>query len=106
MVDIKGSTALASDLSALRKTAVYEKKAEEGSLQADDKRDDDATRVNINAGAEKLADAAPSIQNIVNGPSISEEAAQLLALDVRQKLDNDNQSFAGESEKTILSLFS
>ena len=105
MVDIKVSTARASDLVALRKTAVFEKKAEDDSRQAEDKRDDDAARVNVDAGAKKLADAAPSIEDIENGPSISEEAAKLLALDVRQKLDNDGQSFAGESEKTILSLF-
>ena len=105
MVDIKVSTALASDLVALRKTAVFEKKAEGESRQAKDKRDDDAARVDVDAGAEKLANAAPIIEEIENGPSISEEAAKLLALDVRQKLDSDGQSFAGESEKTILSLF-
>jgi hypothetical protein len=105
MVDIKVSTALASDLVALRKTAVFEKKADNESRQAEDNREDDAARVDVDAGAEKLANAAPTLEDIENGPSISEEAAKLLALDVRQKLDSDGQSFAGESEKTILSLF-
>ena len=38
-------------------------------------------------------------------PAITEQAARLLALDVRQKLKDNNLSFAGEPEKTILSLF-
>lgn len=105
MADIKVTTALVSDLIALQKKAVP-RDSEDVSRQAEEKfADEEATKVDIDSGAKRLSGVILPEQDIDTGPTISDEAAQLLALDVRQKLENTNQSFAGESEKTVLSLF-
>ena len=104
MADLKVTTALNSDLLALQKVAMPGKKGE-GPPQAEVKRADDAVRVGVNPRIEKLANASPPAEHTPELPAITDQAARLLSIDVRQKLKDDNLSFAGESDKTILSLF-
>ena len=104
MVDLKGTNALNSNPLALQKVAVSGKKGE-GPPHAEVKRADEAVRVDVDPRTEKLAEASPPPEQAQEKPAITEQAARLLALDVRQKLKDNNLSFAGEPEKTILSLF-
>ena len=104
MVDLKGTNALNSNPLDLQKVAVPGKKGE-GPPQAEVKRADEAVRVDVDPRTEKLAEASPPSEQAQEKPAITEQAARLLALDVRQKLKDNNLSFAGEPEKTILSLF-
>jgi len=115
MADLKVTNAPVGDLPALQKAAVSGKKGEdtpqsgkkgEDTSQAEVKRVDEAVRVDIDPRAEKLAKASPPSEQARQKPAITEQAAKQLALDVRQKLKDDNLSFAGESGKSILSQFS
>ena len=104
MVDLKGTNAPISNPLALRLDAVSSKKGK-GPPQAEVKRADEAVRVDVDPRTEKLAEASPPPEQAQEKPAITEQAARLLALDVRQKLKDNNLSFAGEPEKSILSLF-
>ncbi len=88
-----------------KKGAVSGKKGE-GPSQAEAKQADEAVRVDVDPRAEKLAAASSPSEQAQEKPAITEQAARKLALDVRQKLKDDNLSFVGESEKSILSQFS
>lgn len=105
MADLKVTNAQVSDRHALRQAPVPGKKGE-GPPQAEVKRADEAVRVDIDPRTEKLAKASPPPEQAREKPAITEQAARQLALDVRRKLKDDNLSFAGESEKPILSQFS
>ena len=105
MADLKVTNAQVSDRHAFQKAAGSGKKSE-GPAQAEVKRDDEAVRVDVDARTEKLAAASPPSEQAQEKPPITEQAARQLALDVRQKLKDDNLSFAGESDKSILSQFS
>ncbi len=105
MADLKVTNAPVGNLPDPRKGAVSGKKGE-GPSQAEDKRADEAVRVDVDPRAEKLAEASPLPEQAQEKPAITEQAARQLALDVRQKLKDDNLSFVGESEKSILSQFS
>ena len=105
MVDLKVTNALNSNPLALRLDAVSRKKGEDPP-QAEVKRADEAVRVDVDPRTEKLAEASPPPEQAQEKPAITEQAARLLALDVRQKLKDNNLSFSGDPEKSILSLFS
>ena len=105
MVDLKGTNAPISNPLALRLDAVSSKKGK-GPPQAEVKRADEAVRVDVDPRTEKLAKASPPPEQAQEKPAITEQAARLLALDVRQKLKDNNLSFSGDPEKSILSLFS
>ena len=104
MGDLKITTALTNDLLALQRSALSGTKGE-SSGQAEDKQENKATRIDVDPGAEKLAKASIPPEQIEDNPAISEQAARLLALDIRQNLQDDNAPLASDSEKTILSLF-
>jgi hypothetical protein len=105
MADIKVTNAPISGRHPLQKAAVSDKK-DEGPPQAGVKRVDEAVRVVVDARAEKLAGASPPPEQAGEKPAITEPAARQLALDVRRELKDGNLSFAGESDKSILSQFS
>ena len=105
MADLKVTNAPIGDRAAPQKAAVSGKKGED-TPQAKDKRADEAVRVDVDPRAEKLAKASPPPEQAQQKPAITEQAARQLALDVRQRLKDDNLSFAGESGKSILSQFS
>lgn len=105
MADLKVTNAPISDPTALPKAAVPGKKAKDAP-EAEVKRADEAVRVDVDPRAEKLAKASPPSVQARKKPVITEQAAKQLALDVRQKLKDDNLSFAGESGKSVLSQFS
>ena len=104
MVDLKGTNALNSNPLAPRLDSVSSKKGK-GPPQAEVKRADEAVRVDVDPRTEKLAAASPPPKQAQEKPAITEQAARLLALDVRQKLKDNNLSFTGEPEKSILNLF-
>ncbi len=104
MADLKVTNAPVSDRHALQKVPVSGKK-DEGPPQDEVKQADEAVRVDVDPRTEKLAEASPPPEQAQEKPAITEQAARLLALDVRQKLKDNNLSFAGEQEKSILSLF-
>lgn len=105
MADLKVSEALISDVRALQKAAASTKIAE-GPREAEARQVDDVVRVDVDPRAQKLAEASPPTEKTQEDAAISEEAANLLALNVRQSLGGANLSFASDSEKSILSLFS
>jgi len=103
MVDLKVTSTIINDLVALQKSTILNRKSENFE-KADEKREGEATSVDVDAGAERLAQSA--IQNEADDElNLSEEAASLLALNVRQQLEESPASVAGEAERTILSLF-
>ncbi len=104
MADLKVTNALIGNPLDLRLDAVSSKKGE-GPPQAEVKRADEAVRVDVDPRTEKLAEASPPPEQAQKEPAMTEQAARLLALDVRQKLKDNNLSFAGEPEKSILNLF-
>lgn len=104
MADLKVTNALISDLLALQKAAVTGKKAD-APPAAEVKQGNEAVRVDVDPGTEKLAKASPPAEQAREIPAITDKAARLLALDVRQSLRGGNLSFASQSEKTILGLF-
>ena len=95
MVDLKGTNALNSNPLAPRLDPASSKKGE-GPPQAEVKRADEAVRVDVDPRTEKLAEASPPSEQAPEKPAITEQAARLLALDVRQKLKDNNLSFAGK----------
>ncbi len=104
MADLKVTNAQVSDRHALQKAPVSGKK-DEGPPQEEVKQADEAVRVDVDPRTEKLAEASPPPEQAQEKPAITEQAARQLALDIRQKLKDDNLSFAGKSDKTILSQF-
>jgi hypothetical protein len=113
MADLKVTNAPVGNPPDLQKDAVSGKKGGavsgkkgEGPPEEEVKRADEAVRVDVDPRAEKLADASPLSEQAQGKPAITEQAARQLALDVRQKLKDDNLSFVGESEKSILGQFS
>ena len=103
MADLKVTSTIINDLVALQKSTILDRKSESFE-KSDEKRENEATSVDIDAGAERLAQSATPNETD-DELVLSEEAANLLALNVRQQLDVIPASVAGESERTILSLF-
>ena len=104
MVDLKVTNDLISNPRDLRLDAESGKKGK-GPPQAEVKRDDEAVQVDVDPRTEKLAAASPASEQAQAKPAITEQAARQLALDVRQKLKDNNLSFAGEPQKSILGQF-
>ncbi len=105
MADLKVTNPQISDLLALQKAAAVYAKKVEGPRQTEATQADGAVRVDVNPRIQKLAEASPPTELAEGKPTITEQAAKQLALDVGQNLKNTNLSFAGGSEKTILGLF-
>jgi hypothetical protein len=103
MTDLKVTSAIINDLIALQNSTLLDRKSESFE-KSDEKRENEATSVDIDAGAERLAQSATPNETD-DELVLSEEAASLLALNVRQQLEETPTSVAGESERTILSLF-
>ena len=104
MTNIKGISALSRELLALQKVATSGRKIEAPSA-VENKRVDEAVRVDIDARAGKATEASQPVKQAQNLQTLNEEAAALLALDVRQQLKGENLSFSGGSERAILDLF-
>jgi hypothetical protein len=103
MADLKVTSTIINDLVALQKSTILDRKSENFE-KADEKRESEATSVDVDAGAERLAKSATPNETD-DEVVLSDEAASLLALNVRQQLEESPASVAGESERTILSLF-
>ena len=103
MSDLKVTSAIINDLVALQKSTLLDRKSENFST-AEEKREGEATSIDVDMGAERLAQSASSVE--AGGELVlSEEGANLLALNIRQQLEESSTSVAGNSEQTILSLF-
>ena len=103
MADLKVTSTIINDLVALQKSTILDRKSESFKI-SDENRENKATSVDVDAGAERLAQTATPNETD-DELVLSEEAANLLALNVRQQLEVIPASVAGESERTILSLF-
>ena len=104
MTSIKNISAISRELLALQRVATSGRKIEAPSAE-ENKRVDEAVRVDIDARAGKAAEVFQPVQQAQKLQTLNEEAAALLALDVRQQLKGENLSFSGGSERTILDLF-
>ena len=106
MADLKLTSAVVSDLIALQKTTILDRKSETFA-KAEEKNADVVALVDVDSSVAKLAQHAESINNSPDDGEvvISDQAVNLIALDVRQRLEETPDSFAGESEMTILNLF-
>jgi hypothetical protein len=103
MSDLKVTSAIINDLVALQKSTLLDRKSDNFG-NGEENRENGATSVDVDAGAERLAQSAVSAE-VDNELILSEEGANLLALNVRQQLEESTASVAGNSERTILSLF-
>ena len=104
MTSIKGISTLSRELLALQRVATSGRKIEAPSA-AENKRGDEAVRVDIDTEAGRTTKASQSVRQAQTIQTLNEEAAALLALDVRQQLKGEPQSFSGGSERAILDLF-
>ncbi len=105
MADLKVTEALIRDVRALQKATASTKIAE-GPREAEARQVDDVVQIDVNLRAQQLTETSPPTEKTQEASAISEQAANLLALNVRQSLSDANLSFARDSEKSILSLFS
>jgi len=108
MTNIKGISALSRELLALQRVATLDSKS--GSKidvpsTPESKRFDEAVHVDIDAGAGKAREASQPVREAQISQTLSEEAAALLALDIRQQLKGETLSFSGGSERAVLDLF-